>query len=350
MIDLNDDKLIKSIDKSNMLASIEALPLQCQQAWEEVNRLKIPDDYQKYQNVVVSAMGGSGLGPHIFYSLYLPSLKVPFTIINDYHLPDFVNKNTLVLLSSYSGTTEETLNCAKEAKTRGAKIIGMTTGGALAEFLKENNYPAYIFKAKYNPCNQPRMGNGYSVLGQMAIFNKCRLVKIKDQEIKELISFLRFQNEKLKEAAKMMTEAIYDKIHVIIANSFLSGNAHAFANQVNENTKNFSCYFLLPELNHHLLEGLVHPEGKKALVSIFLNSDLYEEKIKKRLNLTKEIVVKNKIAVFEFKPEGDDKLKQSLATLEFSSFVSFYLSILYHQDPSLIPWVDCFKRELARTG
>lgn len=350
MLDLNSDRLIKSIDKSNMLASIEALPLQCQQAWEEVNRLKIPDDYQKYQNVVVSAMGGSGLGPHIFSSLYFPSLKVPFIIVNDYHLPDFVNKNTLVLLSSYSGTTEETLNCAKEAKTRGAKVIGMTTGGALAEFLKENNYPAYIFKAKYNPCNQPRMGNGYSVLGQMALFKKCGLVDIADQKIEEMIAYLRQETNKVQEAAKLMVSALYDKILVIIGASFLAGNAHAFANQVNENTKNFSCYFLLPELNHHLLEGLVHPEGKKVLVAIFLNSDFYEEKIKKRLNLTKEIVAKNKIAVFEFKPEGDDKLKQSLTTLEFSSFVSFYLSILYHQDPSLIPWVDYFKRELAKTG
>lgn len=349
MVNLNDENLIKSIDKSNMLGSIEALPEQCQQTWEEVRDLNIPSDYFSVKNIVVSGMGGSALGTHVFYSLFSEKLKIPLQIINEYHLPASVNRDSLVLLSSYSGNTEETLSCAQEAKKIGAKILGITTGGLLGEFLKEEGFPAYIFLPKHNPCNQPRIGLGYSILGQIALFVKCKLVNLLEEDVFQMISFLKNERERIKEIAKMTASAIKDKIIIVVGSGFLAGNAHIFSNQLNENSKNFSCYFLIPELNHHLLEGLINPSKAKPFIGFFLNSELLEERIKKRINLTKEVFAKNGAEILEFKSEGRNKLEQSFMTLLFGSFLSFYLSILYNQDPSLIPWVNYFKEQLSKS-
>lgn len=349
MIDLNDDKLISSIDKSGMLSSIKALPDQCRQAWDEVNQLKIPANYNQVKNIVVSGMGGSALGSHIFYSLFFNKLSIPLTIVNGYHLPASVNKNSLVLLSTYSGTTEETLSCAKEAKEKNAKILGITTGGKLGQFLNENNFPGYIFKPKYNPCNQPRMGLGYSVLGQIALLMKCGLITISQNQITDMIKMLVNKNHRIKEKAKETAKSLAGKIPVIISADFLAGNAHVFANQLNENAKTFSAYFFLPEINHHLLEGLKNPSiNAQVLILVFLNSSFYEEKVKKRFTLTKGIAAKNNLTIIEFQPESKEKLTQVFEVLSFGSFVGFYLSILYHQDPSPIPWVDYFKDQLKK--
>lgn len=348
MINLDNLEEIKKLDKSNMLGSIEAFPDQCLQAWEEAPKIMVPPDYSNVKNIVVAGMGGSALGAHLIQSLYQNNgLKVPLQIVHDYHLPSYAGENTLVLLSSYSGGTEETLSCAQEALQKRAKILGITTGGKLGEFLTQNNLPGYIFDPKFNPCGQPRIGLGYSILGQMALFGQAGILSVKHDEVANTIKVVKEENEKLKEKAKAAALKIKDKIPIIIAAEFLSGNAHSLANQLNENAKAFGAYFLLPELNHHLLEGLKNPPVAQNLVFIFLNSPLYSEKIQKRLNLTMEVVAKNGLNTMECVFSEGEKLSAALVTLLYGSYLSFFLSLSYKQDPSPIPWVDFFKEKLS---
>src|SRR3989344_3332021 len=139
-------------EKYKLIAdSIRAYPLQFKQAWIEVNSLYIPDDYKEIDNVILCGMGGSALGARIIDSLIQDRLRIPFEIYTEYYVPNYVNEKSLVIASSYSGTTEETINATYEALNRGAKVFGITTGGKLAEVLKENNIPGYIF----NPINNP---------------------------------------------------------------------------------------------------------------------------------------------------------------------------------------------------
>jgi glucose/mannose-6-phosphate isomerase len=334
---------IKKLDKSNLLGSIELLGKQCAAAWQEVKKIKVPASYRGMKNIVVAGMGGSALGGHLIQSLFADKLKVPIEIIRGYYLPAYVGPKTLLVLSSYSGNTEETLAAAAEGKKRKAKILGLATGEKLANFLRSSKYPAYIFKPIHNPSNQPRMGLGYSVFGQLGLLARCGLLKIDEKEINQSLALLNHKNE----ATKNFAEKIKNKIPIIVASEFLTGNAHAFANQINENAKCFATYFELPELNHHLMEGLKNPDAKKNLKFILLNSNLYHPRNQKRCKVLKEVLQKNKVDFIEYQPKAKTKFQQSMETLLFGSYVSFYLAMLYNLDPAPVPWVDFFKKRLA---
>ena len=352
---LDNLKLIKSIDKSNMLGSIGILDKQIEQTWQEVNKLKLPASYKKVKKVIINGMGGSAIGGHILRALFYDKLKVPVGIINSYRIPECLDKETLYIVSSYSGSTEEPLEEIDKAKKRGAKIVGIAIGGKLEKICRTRNLPCFIFNPKYNPCNEPRMGLGYLVIGQIGIFHKCGLINLSPGEIKGIISSVRQASEKYnaavptqKNLAKQFAEKIYGKTPVSVASEFLSGNIHTFANQINENSKNFSAYHLISELNHHLMEGLKFPKTNQTnLIFIFINSNLYHPRNQKRYAVTKEIVTKNKIQSIDFKPAGKTKLEQSFEVLSFGEHVSFYLAILNGINPSPIPYVDYFKKKLG---
>jgi len=128
----------------------------------------------------------------------------------------------------------------------------------------------------------------------------------------------------------------------------LVGNLHTIVNQINESAKNFSCYFPLPELNHHLMEGLTNPKNNsKNLIFVFIESNLYLKRIQLRYKITKEVLKKKNIEYVEFKAKEKTKILQSFEILLFGSYLSFYLSMLYKIDPSLIPWVEYFKKRLS---
>ncbi len=357
MHQLDNLAAIGRLDKENMLDSIALLPRQIEQAWQETQKLKIPAAYKKFNRVVINGMGASGLGTHLIRSVYFKESKVPIGNIHSYELPGVVDKNTLYLLSSYSGTTEEPLTTFALAHKRGAKILAITSDGELAELVKSGKLAGYIFDpTKYNPCGQPRIGLGFSVAGILGLLNRCGVVKTKAEEISRAIQATHDLNSLLAarvplahNPAKQMAKELADQIPVVIASEFLSGNAHVLANQFNENAKNFSNYFLIPELNHHLLEGLPHPKANsKNLHFIFLESHLYHERNQKRFVLTKDILKQNKIKYSSFVASGQSYLEQSLTTLLFGSYVSFYLAIINDLDPSAIPYVDYFKKQLAK--
>jgi glucose/mannose-6-phosphate isomerase len=336
---------IKKLDKSNLLGSIELLGKQCEQTWREVKKIKIPDSYRQVENIVISGMGGSALGGHIIQTLFPNELKTPVEIVRSYKIPAYVGPKTLLVLSSYSGNTEETLAAAAEGKKRKAKIMGLATGGKLADFLHRNNYPAFIFKPTYNPSGQPRMGLGYSVMGQIGLLKKCGLLKVEEKEIDRIVKLLGHKNT----AAKNLAEKIKNKIPIVVASEFLLGNAHILANQIDENAKCFAAYFELPELNHHLMEGLKNPgANRRNLIFILIASNLYLSRNQKRYKILKTVLAKNKIKFLEYRPAAKTKFQQSWETLLLGSYLSFYLAMSYNLDPSPVPWVNFFKKELER--
>lgn len=334
-----------NLDPKNVLGSVEMFLDQCEQIWKEAKSLQFPDSYRQIKNIVLCGMGGSAFGGYVTSALFKDSLKIPLVSNNDYHLPGFVSQNSLVILLSYSGTTEEVLSCWEEAKERGAQICGITIGGKLAEGLQKDNTPFLLFDPRFNPSGQPRLAPGYMVLGLNGILNKLGMISVSDQEVTQAISEVKNFQDKIKAQAKDLAEKIQGHIPVIFAAEFLSGNAHIIRNQANETAKSFASYSLLSELNHHLMEGLKNPPDKKLLI-LFINSDLYSDKLKKRVELTKDVVGKNNIPFDEYLPEGSSKLSQVLNVLSFGGYLTYYLAMLYGQDPSVIPWVDYFKKQL----
>lgn len=336
---------MNDLDPKNVLGSVEMFLDQCEQIWQEAKELEFPEEYKNCQNILLCGMGGSAYGGYVASALFKDQLKVPFISNNDYHLPGFSNSGTLAILSSYSGGTEEILSCQKEALKMGLMITGIAGGGELGNFLKTNS--GLVFDPKFNPSGQPRLGMGYMVLGIIAILNRLGLINVSDEEVNQAISEARENQEQIKIKAKQLAEKIQGSIPVIFAAEFLSGNAHILRNQFNETSKSFSSFSLLSELNHHLMEGLKNPPDKKLFI-LFISSQLYSDKLKKRVELTKDVVKKNNVLFDEYIPEGSTKLAQVLNVLSFGGFLTYYLAMLYGQDPSVIPWVDYFKEQLEK--
>lgn len=346
MIDFKNIEALRKIDPQNTLGSTELMAKQFEVAWEQVNKIEVPKSYREIKNIVFCGMGASVYGALVLKALEGREMPFPSEVVSDYFLPDYVDSNTLVVLTSYSGTTEEVLSCAKDAKAKNAKMIVVTKGGPLAEFANENALPAYIFDGKLNPAGVPRLGNGYSILGLIGLLNKIGVFEIEEHEIANAISRLKEKFEDLKTQAQQDYQMFINKIPIVFGAEHLSGNTQILRNQFNETSKTFSAFYLVPDLNHHLMEGLQFPKDA-PLYFLILNTPNYSEKIKKRMELTVEVIKQNNHKVYEFKTSGQTVYDDFLETLQYGSFLTLYLALEYNQNPAINPYVDYFKKKLA---
>ena len=354
MNNLDDVEKIKKLDSSNMIGSLQHFGDQLEIAWKQSRLVEIPQEYKNVQNIVVSGMGGSALGPHFVRSVF--EISLPVQIVNDYELPSFVDEKTLVVVLSYSGTTEEIINSLEDAEKKGAKIIGIASGGTLIENCKKMGLPFYQFDTKDNPSGQPRMGLGYSITGFLGFLTKLGFTRFSDQGMENAIEVTKriggefdLTSKIDMNMAKKTASMLIGEIPIITAGPFLAGNAHIFANQLNENAKAFAAYFLLSEMNHHLLEGVTNPDrlGEK-IKFVFFETELYPKKIQTHINITKEVLSKAGIDSTSYKLRGEDKIKAAFEALVFSSWTSFYLAVANEIDPSPVPNVDYLKEQLKK--
>lgn len=346
---------IKKLDVSNVLGSAEQLPDQIEHAWDSLHSMKVSSEYSKVSRIVVSGMGGSALGAHVIKTLYKDTLQQPLEVVNHYQLPAYVDKDTLVVLSSYSGTTEETLASAEDAQKRGAKIAVIAAGGKLLEFAQKHHCPHYAIDPKFNPSNQPRMAIGYSVFGQLGLFHAMGIVHIEDKEVHSLVTLLRKNVAYLspesvdKNTAKFLAYSAVDKMVVLVGAEHLEGALHVFNNQLNENAKNLTDYISIPELNHHYMESLQFPKHiKDSMVFMMVNSQLYHPRVQARFPFTQDVIEQNGFEVQMVQVVWKTKLEQVWEVIQLGAYTNFYLSMLNGINPAPIPWVDYFKEKLGK--
>jgi len=353
---IDDAKTIARLDSGNVRASIGALPDQVASAWRDARKVFVGAPYKNADQIVVAGMGGSSLPAHIINSVYGRALRVPFSFFNGYELPGSVGRNSVVVVSSYSGTTEETLACFKAAKQRKAKIVGITSGGPLARMLRREKAPAYIFDPIHNPCHQPRLGIGYTAAGLLGLLDSMKVISGSMADVAKVPDELRALSASWSpevpgndNPAKLMAHALAGTVPVIVSAEHLIGNAHAFQNEIHECAKQFCVAFPIPELNHHLMEGLTNPdELRRLLAFLFIDSDLYAERIAHRFKVTQKVLAKQGYGFNLWRANAATPIGQAFETLAFGSWVSFYMAIQNRIDPSNIPWVDFFKKELGR--
>lgn len=355
MINLNDLNEIKKIDSNNAHNFLELLPDQIRQTLNDEHLIKIPDEYRKVKNIIVFGMGGSHLGADLVKAVFKNDLKLPLIINNDYEVPAFVNSDSLCILSSYSGNTEETLSVYEELEKRKVKLIGITGkgNGSLENLMLKNDIPGYIFNPQFtpSPC-PPRLAIGYAVFGFLNILKKIELLKLNREEIKNIINIMEINDRKWRinendNQAKEIAQKFFSHIPILVGAEFLVGNLKILRNQICESGKNFTSILILPELNHFAMEGLAHPKtNPQNLLFIFFSSILYNSKIKIRSNLTKDILQKNNLNYLEINLNGKSKLEQSMELLQLGSYISYYLGILNQENPNNNEWVDYFKANI----
>ncbi|MDD5291529.1 MAG: SIS domain-containing protein [Patescibacteria group bacterium] len=353
---LNNLILPRKGEVGRLVESIQFLPDQVRQVLTEARLIKIPASYSQINEVVVNGMGGSNLGAGIVKAVFSDKMNAPLTITPGYQVPAHVGRNTLYIISSYSGSTEEPLSVYQEVKKRGAKIAAITSAGngKLEKLMIKDNIPGYIFKPEFNPSCQPRLGVGYMIFGLAVMLAKAGLFKIKVKEIEDLIADLEIWDRRLRPAiatknnqAKKIAEALFGRQPILVGAEFLIGNLRVLRNQLCENSKNFASYLTLPELNHYALESLANPRSnKKDLIFFFLDSKLYHPRVEKRSRLTKQVAKKSGIKVFGYTLTGKTKLVQAFEMLQLGTWVSFYLAVLNKVNPAEIAWVDWFKKQL----
>lgn len=336
-------KKLESPKYKPVFASIKAVPEQLRSTLSQ--KILLPENYKSAKNIVLCGMGGSALAANILQALNIS--LAPFYFYNGYEIPAYIGGDTLFIASSYSGNTEEVLSSVAAAQKKGAKIVGLAAAGELGEWLLKNKLPFIKFDEKFNPSGQPRYGLGYALGALFNIFINLGLVNLKMADINSAISGLR--QPPIGAAVKLARE-LNGFAPIIVASGFLEGNAHVLTNQFNETCKTFSEWHAIPELNHHLMEGLKRPGLYKSIKFLFIESGLYAKPILSRIKITKDIVQKNKISYTDYKTRGKTKLEQALDCLSFGSLASLILSIDYGEDPTAIPWVDYFKKEMKKTS
>ena len=356
MQNLDDNAAITKLDPSNVFGSIGMFPDQCEASWTEASTVVFPDEYTHVKNIVVCGMGGSRFTPRTVKELYQDKITVPYEIIDGYDIPGYVNEDTLVILSSYSGTTEEVISCGQQALAKKAKLAAIAYGGKVIEMVKANHCPYYQFDATKNPCGQPRVGGGYLLMAHMAFLKTLGFLAITNEDVTAAIAFSRTIGQKMngtvetdKNFAKQLAVELKEKHTFLIAAEFMRGFVNGFANQMNETAKSISDYRYISEMNHHLLEGLKHPDTlHQNGLFLFLESSLYSPKIQKRFTITKDVVEQQHVATKSIQFTGTDTLSQVLEGYVLAGYTTFYLAMLYDTDPVAIPWVDYFKAQLAK--
>lgn len=351
-IDLSNRTQINELDQSNVLASIEQLPDQMEDAWENTANLPYQEYAKGVDHVIVAGMGGSALGAEVIKSVAKKYLKVPLEIVKDYSLPEYVNHNTLVIASSYSGTTEESIQAAAEAKAKGARLSVIAAGGDLEKLADQNNYPKYIIDPKYNPSNQPRMAIGYTITGQIGLLKSFGLLDSSDFSINETVDFLRAQSPQLgpegeNSKAKQLASKGLEKILYLISAEHLTGATHVMNNQFNENAKHLTVELQLPELNHHYMEGLPHPKvAHDNCIFWLFQSSLYSQKLQLRTRLTEDVINKVGYASEIITLSAPTRFTQVFELIQLGAYTNFYMAMLHGINPAPIPWVDYFKDQL----
>jgi glucose/mannose-6-phosphate isomerase len=352
---LDDLTQIKSQDQDNLLGGVESLADQIKDAWAQIGQLSFTPTTDIH-NVIVSGMGGSGLGADIARSVLKDRLQAPIELVHDYTLPAYADQHTLVVLMSVSGGTEETVASAQQALTQGCQLAVITGGDQLLELAQANNAFVYQIDPRENPSTQGRVALGYAIVGMLGVLHLAGVFTLTDQELDEILTTVIKVSVECgvdvpqdKNKAKTLAFDLIDRKPILVAADFLEGVIHTSTNQLNENGKIFAEYHVIPELNHHLMEGLMFPHSiKSSNLFVLINSNLYHPQNQKRVAITAELIDDNEIDTLLINLSADTKLTQAFELLALFNYASFYLGILEQIDPGPLPLVSWFKEELGQ--
>lgn len=350
---LDEKDMIFKTDPENMLAHIEELPEQIKDCWQQVKDFIIPPHYLNIKNIIILGMGGSAIGGDLVKSLALNKIKIPIYVIRDYTLPNFADNKSLVIASSYSGNTEETIESFLQAAQKGCKLLGITTGGQIEKICNSNN--SACFKINYQ--SQPRAALGYSLTSIIGILAKLGILEISDKEINgailEMIDLKRkisIQINQNKNQAKDLAKRVQNYIPLIIGSGILIDVARRYKTQINENSKQVAFYDLLPEMNHNTIVGLDFPSNLKDKIFILmLQSNYSHPRTKLREQILVEILGKKKIRfdTLIFTPSTSE-LGEMLKMIYFGDYLSYYLAILNEVNPTPVNEIKFLKDKLAK--
>lgn len=295
------------------------------------------------RNIVITGLGGSGIGGTIVSEMISDTCKVPVLVNKDYFLPGFVDAHTLLIVSSYSGNTEETLNAMEQAIQKKAQLVCITSGGKVLEIAKQHQFD-FIEIPGGNP---PRSCIGYSLVQLVKVLvSKGFANSSLFSDLEKAIELLDNENATIKSYAQDIAKKFHKKIPVIYSLGTCEGAVVRFRQQLNENSKMLCWHHTLPEMNHNELVGWT--EKNENLVVVTFHTSFDFERTKKRYAICKPIFEKYSSGVIDIQAKGTSKLEQFLYLINLGDWISCYIADIKGIDPVEVNIINTLKNELAK--
>ena len=302
-------------------------------------------------SIVVAGMGGSAIGGDFVRSYLGSKFAVPLIVNRSYELPGFANESTLVIASSYSGNTEETLAMFEQAQKKKCSIVCITTGGKLSNLAKQNGLVTISQKAGM----QPRAAFAYSFVPILLAIEAMGLTNGEREKLEKAAVLLdtlaeRYGTSHLDEsnAAFALASQLMHRIPVIYSAIDYEAVCLRWRGQIQENAKHIAFGNLLPEMNHNELESWAHPADViEHLFAIMLRSADEHTRVTKRFDFVKRTVAARQVPVTEVHAEGNSRLERMLSLVSLADWTSYYLALLAGTDPTPIPVMASLKQALG---
>jgi glucose/mannose-6-phosphate isomerase len=325
-----------------MKTLVEGFTKQLQEALDIANAAVLTRK-NNIHNIVVTGLGGSGIGGTLLSEIVQSECPVPIIVNKDYFLPDFVNSNSLVIISSYSGNTEETLSAMKQAIDKSAQIVCVTSGGEVHAIADQYKFDTIIIPGGH----PPRSCIGYSLIQLFKIIQFNGFIKTDLlNQVKETITLLNGEKEAIKIEAAIISKKLLNKIPVIYSLGSCEGAAVRFRQQINENSKMLCWHHTLPEMNHNELVGWTEKNDSLAVVTFRTSFD-YERTIK-RYDICKELFTKYSHSVTDITAKGTSKVEQFFYLINIGDWISCYIADLKNIDAIEVNVITNLKNELAK--
>jgi glucose/mannose-6-phosphate isomerase len=296
-------------------------------------------------------MGGSAIGGDLVAGIWSDRLRVPLTVVRGYDLPAWVSPTTLVIASSNSGNTEETLSALGTALQRKAPVVAIATGGALATAAGRASLPLLSFPRT----GMPRAAVGYSVGLTAGLLERAGHLDLADDEVEaaaaaaaKAVAAYGPEVPTSANRAKQLAWSLLDRFPIVEAAGFLTPVARRWKTQLNENGKTSAAWEELPEATHNTVVGYPHPEDvRDHLYVVFLASSADHPRNRVRAALSIAALDDESIANDRVVFEDRGRLAQAMHAIVLGDYVSTYLAVLYGADPTPIEVLDRIKEALA---
>ncbi len=350
-MDLDNLELFHNLDTQDMLAHIDGLPGQLAQAYKLGSELPL-GAVKPIKQLVVAGMGGSAIGADLLAACLADRIRVPFIVHRDYDLPAFASgEDTLVVVSSHSGNTEESLSAFEMACQRGCQVAAITTGGMLQQLADQAGVPAW----KFDHIGQPRTAVGFSFGLLLRLLERFGLIDNLSDEMEEAEKVMVTLQERIKadvvvlnNPAKRQAGQMVGRHVTIFGSGFMAPVARRWKSEINEVAKAVASFEVLPEADHNTLAGVYHPQELAATeLAIFLKASADHPRNQLRNDLTRQIFMLEGIGTDFFNAKGQSRMAQMWSTLLFGDYISYYLAMAYGVDPTPIPPIAELKDRLS---
>lgn len=339
-------EMIKKYDASNQYQVLKSSYTQVEYAWNlKIDLSSI--DTSKIKNIILTGLGGSAIGGELVQNFFRTELKYPYAVNRNYELPPYVNENTLVIASSYSGNTEETLSALNQALENNCQIVCVTTGGKMEEIAKKNNLPVGKLLKGY----QPRFALWINFFTVVNVLNSLKLVPDQTENVKQVIELLKRKGEeysKEQNDALSLAENLVGYVPLIYSVAdYTSVVGTRFKGQFNENSKQHAFFSYFPELDHNEImgwEGYSPQQMNIKLINIW--DDDYHPQVKKRLEITSEVIRKAKCEIIDLKSNEANSKLRLVDLIYFGDWTTYYYAIIRGFDPTTIDNINYLKERL----